>query len=57
MILPRAGDRPLSALWAEDQRRLHARELNAIIALHRANYQARRLAVEAEKRQHKESLS
>jgi hypothetical protein len=39
---------PLSRLWTEDQRRLHAREVD-LIARHRMVFEAHRLAAEAER--------
>jgi hypothetical protein len=39
-------DRPLSELYRDDQRRLHAREVDVIIARHRMNIEAHRLLAE-----------
>jgi hypothetical protein len=50
-------ERPLSELYTADITRLRHAELNAIIALHRVNFEAHRLLAEAEKHRHKESLS
>lgn len=40
---------PLSKLWTEHQRRLHAREVDLIIARHRFAFEQARLAAEAER--------
>jgi hypothetical protein len=41
--------RPLSELYREDQRRLNAREVDAIVTLHRASFEAHLLLAEAER--------
>lgn len=43
------GERPLSEFWTEHQRRLHAREVDHIIARHRMICEQARLAAEAER--------
>jgi hypothetical protein len=41
--------RSLSELYREDQRRLRAREIDAIIVRHRMNFETSRLLAEAER--------
>jgi hypothetical protein len=43
------GERPLSDFWTEHQRRLHAREVDLIIARHRMVFEQARLAAETER--------
>lgn len=44
------GERPLSEPWTEAQRRLHAREVDLIIARHRVVFEQARLAAEVDRR-------
>jgi hypothetical protein len=46
--------RPLSELYREEIRRLRAREVDAIIARHRMNFESNRLLAEAEQHSPKE---
>jgi hypothetical protein len=49
------NERPLSDFWTEEQRRLHAREVDLIIARHRLLYVASKLTDESQRRAPKES--